>query len=400
MRIAKPGLIEVALSCSLASIPLDAHFSVPANAITAIFGPPDCGNTRLARCIAGLDHLPTGFCAFDGEVWQDEDTFRPPHLRPICHVFQRPILFSDLSVRRNLLYGVPQSETASIELDRTAELLDLVPLLERSPSLLSDAERQRVAIGNALLSGPRLLVIEAPLDWLDHSTKRDLLPYLERLHDKLALPIIYSSHDMTDIECLADNLVMMKHGVVSAAGPLHTLQSDLALPLADRNEAAVSLDAVVSDYDGMDGLAVLGLNGARLVVPKEQLAPGARQRLRVAARDVSVARELPRASSILNVFPARIEASAPFGTGEVTLLLALETGGPGTRLLSRVTRRSFDALGLKDGMDIFAQVTGITLVPTSEVRLQGLTASTQGNILRKKAGESLHAAGLEGDIAF
>ncbi|MFB9267561.1 molybdenum ABC transporter ATP-binding protein [Bradyrhizobium erythrophlei] len=371
MRIAKPGCIEVAFSGSLASIPLDAQFTVPAKGITAIFGPPGCGQTTVARCIAGLEHLPTGFCAIDGEVWQDESTFRPPNLRLIGYVFQQPTLFPRLSVRRILLQGAPKSNRALIEFDDLVELLGLAPLLERSPSHLSGGERQRVAIGRALLSQPRLLVIEEPLA----SHHRDILPFIERLHEKLTVPIIYISHDMADIERFADHLVMMNHGTVTAAGPLHVLQSDPALPLAARRDAAVSLDAVVGGYDGRYGLLILRLKGARLLVPGTPLTPGVRQRLCIAATDVSIAREAPRASSILNVFPARIKASLPFGAAEITLVLALEAGGSGTQILARITRRSFDALGLSDGLDVFAEIARISLVVVCEPPVHAMAAS-------------------------
>ncbi|WP_439361854.1 molybdenum ABC transporter ATP-binding protein [Bradyrhizobium sp. DASA03007] len=390
--------MEVAFRGSLADTPLDAEFSVPANGITAISG---CGNTMVARCIGGLERVPTGFCALDGEVWQDEDTFRPPRLRPIGHIFQRPILFSDLSVRRNLLYGAPTFEPNPIELDAVIELLDLAPLLDRSPSLISDAERQRIVIGNALLSQPRLLVMEEPLAGLDRSGRRELLPFLERLHERLTLPIIYVSNDMAEIERLADHLVMMKHGMVTAVAPLHVLQSDLALPLARRQEAAVSLDAVVSGYDESYGLLVLVFKGARLLIPGKPLAPGTQQRLRIAACDVSVSREDPRGSSILNVFPARIKASVPFGGAEVTLLLALKTSGSDAHFfLSRVTRRSFDVLELENGMDVFAQVTGISLVPTSEGLLRELPTYTREEGPAPKSKGWLSPSTSEGGIAF
>ncbi|WP_122405373.1 molybdenum ABC transporter ATP-binding protein [Bradyrhizobium vignae] len=397
MRIAQPGLIEVVFRGSLAGTPLDVEFSVPAAGITAISG---CGNTTVARCIGGLERLPTGFCALDGEVWQDEDTFRPPHLRPIGYIFQRPILFSDLSVRRNLLYGASKFEPTLIEVDAVLELLDLAPLLDRSPSLISDAERQRIVIGNALLSQPRLLVMEEPLAGLDRSGRRELLPFLERLHERLTLPIIYVSNDMSDIERLADHLVMMKHGMVTAAAPLHVLQSDLALPLATRQEAAVSLDAVVSGYDESYGLLVLVFKGARLLIPGKPLAPGTQQRLRIAACDVSISREDPRGSSILNVFPARIKASVPLGGAEVTLLLALKTSGAGAQFLSRVTRRSFDVLELKNGMDVFAQVTGISLVPPSEELLRGLSTYSREEDPAPKRKGWLSPLTFEGGIAF
>ncbi|NOJ44735.1 molybdenum ABC transporter ATP-binding protein [Bradyrhizobium archetypum] len=376
MRTATPGRIEIAFSGSIASFPLDTQFSVPAKGVAAIFGPPGCGKTAVARCIAGLEHLPAGFCAIDGDVWQDETTFRPPHLRPIGYVSQDASLFPHLSVRRNLLYGAPKPKPMPIAFDEVVELLDLAPLLDRSPSHLSGGERQRVAMGRALLSQPRLLVMDEPLAALHSRAKREILPFVERLPEKLALPMIYIGHDMAEIERFADYLVLMERGMVTAAGPLHVLQSDPTLPLATSHEAAISLDAVVSGYDGRYGLLILRLKGARLLVPAPPLAPGVHQRLRIAACDVSVAREAPRAGSILNVFPARIRACLSLGTAEITLVLALGTGGSGAEIMARITRFSFDSLGLKDGMDVFAQLKHISLLSASEPPPQTISAST------------------------
>ncbi|XIA67469.1 molybdenum ABC transporter ATP-binding protein [Bradyrhizobium sp. TZ2] len=376
MRTATPGRIEIAFSGSVASFALDAQFNVPTKGVAAIFGPPGCGKTMVARCIAGLARLPTGFCAIDGEVWQDETTFRPPHLRPIGYVFQEASLFPHLSVRRNLLYGAPKPKPTPIAFDEVVELLEIAPLLDRSPSHLSGCERQRVAMGRALLSQPRLLVMDEPLATLDRCAKREILPFIERLHEKLALPMTYISQDMAEIERFGDHLIMMERGIVMAAGPLHNLQSDPALPLAASREAAVSLDAVVGGYDGRYGLLILRIKGARLLVPAPPFAPGVRQRLRIAASDVSVAREAPRASSVLNLFPARIKACLPIGAAEFTLVLALGTGGSGTEILARITRFSFDSLGLKHGMDVFAQLKHVSLVSASEPPLQTMAAST------------------------
>ncbi|WP_076862205.1 molybdenum ABC transporter ATP-binding protein [Bradyrhizobium mercantei] len=376
MRTAKPGLIKVAFSGSLAGIPLDAQFSVPASGMTAIFGPPGCGKTTVARCIAGFQHLPTGFCKIDGEVWQDESTFRPTHLRPVSYVVRHPTIFPHLSVRCHLLDAAPKMEPTLIGFEEVVELLGLASLLDRSSSHLSVGERQRVAIARALLSQPRLLVMDEPLALLDRSAKQEILPTLERMHETLTLPMIYVCHDLADVERFADHLVMMEDGRVTAAGPLHVLQTDPAQWLAGRDEAAVSLDAVVGGYDGRYGLIVLRLKGARLLVPGPPLKPGARQRLRIAASDVSIAREAPRASPTLNVLPARIKASLPFSAAEVTLVLALETGVSAAQILARITRRAFHALDLRDGMDIFAEIGRIFLVSASEPPLHAISTSS------------------------
>ncbi len=157
MRTATPGRIEIAFKGQLGSFALDAQFSVPAKGVAGIFGPPGSGKTTVARCIAGLEDLPDGFCAIDGEVWQSRTTFRPPHLRPIGYVFQETSLFPHLSVRRNLLYGAPKAEPTPIAFEQTVEVLSITPLLDRLPAHLSSGDRQRVAIGRALLSQPDCL---------------------------------------------------------------------------------------------------------------------------------------------------------------------------------------------------------------------------------------------------
>jgi molybdate transport system ATP-binding protein len=370
MSANEPGRIEVAFRGRLGGFLLDATFSVPAAGVTAIFGPSGCGKTTVARCLAGLQHLPGGFCAIDGDIRQDASTFRPAHQRPIGYVFQEASLFSHLSVKRNLLYGAPRRTNThgpgGIGLDEVIELLGLSRLLERSPRNLSGGERQRVAIGRALLSQPRLLLMDEPLSALDGPTKSEILPFLERLHERLALPVFYISHDMSEIERLADHLVLMEHGNVVATGPLQALQSDPTLPLAGAREAAVSLDATIDAHDGTYGLLTLRVAGGHLQVPAPVAKPGKRQRLRIAASDVSIARNAPDASSILNVLPARIISNTPLGHGEVIVVLALGADGNGAQLLARITRRSWDLLRLADATSVYAQVKGVSLVSGSD----------------------------------
>jgi molybdate transport system ATP-binding protein len=367
----QPRTIRAKFRGGLGRFVLDTSFEVPATGVTGLFGPSGCGKSTVLRCIAGLQHLPGSFCAIDGDVWQDQTIFRQPYQRPIGYVFQEASLFQHLSVRRNLLYGAPRgaahSESGSVPFDEAIDLLGLAALLDRSPHHLSGGERQRVAIGRALLSQPKLLLMDEPLSALDRPTKDEILPFLERLHQRLALPVIYVSHDMTEIERLADHLVLMQSGAVTAAGPLSVLQSDPSLPLAAGRDAAVNFDAKVEAYDAAYGILALQVDGGRLLVPAAPVAVGERRRLRIAASDVSLARASPVASTMLNALPARIISKSLIGASEVLVVLALGSNGSGARLLARVTRRSWDLLQLSEGMNIFAQVKGVALAQARDV---------------------------------
>ena len=371
MNSDKPGTIRAKFRGTLGRFTLDAAFEVPATGVTALFGPSGCGKSTILRCLAGLQHLPGSFCAIDGDIWQDQTVFRQPYQRPIGYVFQEASLFQHLSVRRNLLYGAPRGDVpfdaGSVPFDEVIDLLGLAALLDRSPRHLSGGERQRVAIGRALLSQPKLLLMDEPLSALDRLTKDEILPFLERLHQRLSLPVIYVSHDMTEIERLADHLVLMQSGTVLAAGPLSALQSDPSLPLAAGRDAAVNFDAKVEAYDAAYGILTLQVDGGRLLVPAAPVAVGERRRLRIAASDVSLARESPVASTMLNALPACIVSKSRIEASEVLVVLALGSNGGGAKLLARVTRRSWDFLQLSEGMNIFAQVKGVALAPARGV---------------------------------
>jgi molybdate transport system ATP-binding protein len=234
-------------------------------------------------------------------------------------------------------------------------------LLDRSPRNLSGGERQRVAIGRALLTQPKLLLMDEPLSALDHMTKNEILPYLERLHEALTLPVLYVSHDMAEIERLADQLVLMNGGRVVASGPLGQLQADPSLPLVLSRDAAVSLDAVVVSQDAADGLVSVAVEGGRFLVPSGPVQQGERKRLRVLAGDVSLARQRPSQSTIVNVLAARILSAQKTADHQLIVLLGLGEDGKGARLLSRVTQRSWDQLDLKPGLDIYAQIKAVAL---------------------------------------
>ena len=362
-----PHTIRAEFRGTVGKFALDAGFTAPAKGVTALFGPSGCGKTTVLRCIAGLLRVD-GVCEIDGEVWQDQNgAFLPTHKRPLGYVFQEASLFQHLSVRRNLLFGAPRHDSeatkSGIVFDEVTDLLGITPLLDRSPRNLSGGERQRVAIGRALLSQPKLLLMDEPLSALDRATKNEILPFLERLRDHLNLPVVYITHDIAEVERLADEMVLMEKGRVIGAGPLDELQSNPSLPLAAARDAAVSFEGVVEASDAAYGLVTLKLRGGVLRAPAPTAQVGERRRIRVIASDVSLTREAPGPSSILNNLPARVVSMKPVDSNEVIVVVALGADGVGARLLSRMTRKSWEELGLAEGVSVYAQVKAVALAP-------------------------------------
>ena len=355
-----PGL-RVVFRGAIGGFALDAAFTAPGAGVIALFGPSGCGKTSVLRCVAGLRRIADGFCAIEGDIWQNAATFRPPHAREIGYVFQEANLFPHLNVRRNLLYGACGGSRGEVGFDETVALLGLDALLERAPRNLSGGERQRVAIGRALLSRPRLILMDEPFSALDRAAKDEILPLIQRLRERLSIPILYVSHDLSEVERLADHIVLMEQGRVRASGPLAAIQSDPALPLAAARDAAVSLAATVESYDEPYGLLEVSALGGRFWLPAQPLPAGSALRLRIEAGAVSLAREPPQASTILNAAAARILSATPLGGAELIVALALGEEGAGARLLARVTRKSWDALALNVGALVHAQVKSVSL---------------------------------------
>ncbi len=350
----------------LGDFTLDVAFEAPARGVTALFGPSGCGKTTVLRAIAGLARFEDGAFALGTDVWQSGAEFRPVHRRPIGYVFQEASLFPHLSVRRNLDYGRRRSlragATETFRFADVVDLLGLARLLDRSPGTLSGGERQRVALGRALLSQPKLLLMDEPLSALDRFAKDEILPYFERLRDELGLPTLYVSHDISEVERLADRMVLMASGRVTAVGPLAEIEARPDLPLARMPEAAVVLAAEVVAHDPTYDLTTLAVSGALLTAPGRFGPVGSQRRARVIGSDVALVRDPPTASSILNCPPARILEATPHGAGMMTVVLALGAEGAGARILARITRRSWDQLGLAAGQPIYAQIKGVALV--------------------------------------
>lgn len=357
--------IEVRLQGRLTHLEIDIQFNVPNDGITGIYGPSGVGKTTLLRGLAGLEHLE-GRLAVGGEVWQDDHgLFRRPEQRAIGYVFQEPSLFPHLSVRDNILYGYRRAARRrapeAITLDEVVDLMGIRRLLGRATTTLSGGERQRVAIGRALLSQPRLLLMDEPLASLDDLAKAEILPYLERLHDSLRIPLIYVSHDMGEIERLADVLVLMERGRVLAVGPLAEILADTALPAARSASAAAVAEVTVTGFDPGYELTAMDLGGQTLQVPGREGSIGSVRRVRIAAADVSLARERPSRTSILNVLPARVERIERLGSAQVTVVIRVGEPEP-VRLLARISRRAQDTLQLEPGQEVFAQVKAVSLV--------------------------------------
>ncbi|HYP67065.1 MAG TPA: molybdenum ABC transporter ATP-binding protein [Thiobacillaceae bacterium] len=341
---------------------LDVDLQLPGRGITAVFGRSGSGKTALLRCIAGLEKAP-GFLSVAGDVWQDDAVrrFLPTWQRPVGYVFQESSLFPHLSVRRNLEYGLKRLKLADrrVSLDYAVELLGIGPLLERLPGRLSGGERQRVAIARALAVSPRLLLMDEPLAALDLERKQEILPYLQRLHDELEIPLLYVSHAPDEVARLADNLVAIEAGRVLASGPIGEILSRLDLPIRLGEDTGVVLDAVVAERDATWHLARADFAGGQFWVRDAGFPVGHPVRLRVLARDVSLALEQQTGTSILNTLPADVVEIAD-DTHPAQVLVKLELGA--SPLVARVTKRSAAALGLRPGHAVWAQIKAVAVI--------------------------------------
>ena len=350
-------MISARFSGRVEQFTLDAALEIPGQGITGLFGPSGCGKSTLLRCLAGLLRLPGGHLRVGGEVWQGGSKFLPPYRRPLGLVFQDSRLFAHLSVRENLRFGLRRVGNVRITEDSVIDFLGLEPLLARAPATLSGGERQRAAIGRALLAQPRLMLMDEPLAALDRDSAHQILPKLRELSARFGVPMVYVSHHMPEIERLADHLLLMKEGHVIAAGPLPALITDLSLPFATQQDAAVVLELEAGIYDEAYDLTSCTAAGLTLTVPGRLGPAGSTIRLRIRASDVSVAKDRPTASSILNTLAARILAVETGSGPHVSLVLG---GGP-VRLLSIITRKSWDTLGLRVGDEVFAQIKAMAL---------------------------------------
>jgi len=357
------GSSRIRLQVAHEGFELAVDLALPAQGITVLFGASGSGKTTVLRCVAGLERARQGLVRIGAEVWQDDDSriFLPTWQRPLGYVFQEPSLFEHLTVKDNMRYGLKRTTAreAGPALDAAIDLLGIERLLTRMPSQLSGGERQRVAIARALATQPRLLLLDEPLAALDHTRKQEILPWLERMRDELSTPMLYVTHSAEELARLADHLVVLDQGRVKAAGPAAGVLSSIDSPVLAGDDIGALLTGRVAERDPRWHLCRVAFDGGSLWLRDSGLPVGHAVRLRVLARDVSIAVEEPHDTSIQNHLACTIE-SAALDAHPSQVLVRVRVGA--STLLARITSKAFDALDLRPGRSAWLQVKSVALL--------------------------------------
>jgi molybdate transport system ATP-binding protein len=358
-------MIQMRLKLGYPGFALDVDLQLPGRGVTALYGHSGSGKTTCLRCIAGLERADQGFIQVNDEVWQDSDNriFVAPHKRALGYVFQEASLFPHLSVLANLEFGlkrIPKPQRR-VDMAHATELLGISHLLDRHPQHLSGGERQRVGMARALLTSPKLLLMDEPLAALDAQRKSEILPYLQRLHDELDIPVLYVSHSQDEVARLADHIVLLSNGKALASGPIGQTLARLDLPLAMGDDAGVVIEGRVSAYDADYQLLSLQLPNTSLDirVPHTPMDVGQALRCKVQARDVSLSLDNTGHCSILNRLPATV-VSEMNADNAAHVLIRLDAAG--TPLLARITRYSRDQLNVHPGQPLWAQIKAVAVL--------------------------------------
>lgn len=352
-------MLQVDIRQRLGSLSLEVTADIPGRGITAIFGVSGAGKTSLINAIVGLTRPQQGRIVLNGRTLSDTDQrlFLPPEKRRVGYVFQDGRLFPHYRVRGNLFYGMAPAMRA--QFDGIVALLGIEPLLKRYPNTLSGGEKQRVAIGRALLSAPEILLMDEPLASLDLPRKRELLPYLERLAREVEIPILYVSHSLEEILQLAERVLILDDGKVKAFGPLEEVWASRALrPWLKPGEQSSVLQVRVAEQHPAYAMTAVSLGEQRLWVNRVAQPDGTVLRIRIASGDVSLALSPPSGSSIRNILPARVKEYLMVGE-QVEVMLDID----GQTLWARISPWARDELGLHSGMPVYAQIKSVSITP-------------------------------------
>jgi molybdate transport system ATP-binding protein len=346
---------------------LAADFAVDKPGITALFGPSGSGKTSIVNAIAGLLRPQDGNIVIGGETVLDtqSDIFVPPQNRRLGYVFQDARLFPHMNVESNLRFGWRRApvRTEEAEFGRIVSLLGLEPLLTRRPAKLSGGEKSRVALGRALLSSPRALLLDEPLSALDAARKAEILPYLEKLRDEAKLPMLYVSHALDEVAQLANDVIIVKQGRTVAQGAVFDILADLDVSaLTGTPSFGAVIDTKIASHRSDDGLSVLAFDGGELIVPLLHRELGQGLRVRIRAEDVMLATEEPRTISANNVLLSTVTSLREGAAAHADV--QLQCGG--ARFVARITRASARRLGLKPGMPIFAIAKSVIVDPQAQ----------------------------------
>ena len=355
------GGIDLRYVLDRGAFKLDVELVIPASGITGVYGRSGSGKTSLLRCIAGLEAAAQGFLKVGDTVWDDAraSVSVPPQARGVGYVFQEPRLFPHLSVRGNLGYALKRRNGSEDPIDESTviELLGIGHLLQRSTADLSGGEAQRVSIARALLRAPALLLMDEPLSSLDRARRDEVLPFLDRLHAELSLPIVYVSHSIEEVSRLCDYLIVLESGAVVASGELQSVMTDPSVAALQGEDAGSVLGATVAAHDSDDEITRLEFSGGEIRVAGLAGTVGDHLRVRIRAADVSLCRDLPARSSILNILPATVRRVVDAEGGIAYALLSVGDD----EIMARITRRSARELDVKPGEQLFAQIKSVAI---------------------------------------
>lgn len=359
-------MLDLTIRQRLGAFTLDVSLQTAQRGITALFGPSGSGKTSIINAIAGLTSPDEGHIRVDDVAFFDRARRidLPTEKRRVGYVFQEARLFPHMTVRDNLLYGYRRVRgNKAIAPEPVIALLGLGHLQDRRPRNLSGGEKQRVALGRALLSQPRVLLLDEPLAALDSARKAEIIPYIERLRDEMNIPMVLVSHAMEEVVRLASDVALIANGRFQAFGPVRDVlgRLDTAAATGFRQAGAV-IEARIGSHDDGDGLTRVGFDGGELVIPRLLRPLGAPVRLHIHARDVIVALSPPTGLSVQNVLAGTVVEVAENSGSSVDLKIAAGA----SPITARVTRRAFHQLGLGVGTPVYALIKGVSFDPDED----------------------------------
>lgn len=351
------------LNCDLARKNNKIHIEhdIKLDGITAIFGANGSGKSTLLRMIAGLEPKTTGLIKFDQTCFQSSDNFTPAHNRGTALVFQDARLFAHLTVSKNLNFAIKRADQTGpqINLEDCIKAFNLSPLLDKKPASLSGGEHQRIAIARAILSRPKLLLMDEPLSALDVKHRADILSYIQSIPQKFDIPILYVTHAIDEVTTLASELVLIDNGKIITSGPTEQILARLDLPnLTGRFEAGVLITGIVEKTDENFALTKIDIGGQSICVPKLTHNIGTPIKLRIRARDVAIATKRPKDISIRNILKATITQIAP---EPESAFAEIQMSINDQLLRARLTRASVSDLKLQTDMQVYALIKSIAI---------------------------------------